>query len=333
LKLENLIIAEIGSVHDGSFGNAKRLIDLASECGADAVKFQTHLPEFEMVRGAPNPPYFSGEDRDTYFRRTSFSRVQWGDLANHAKSIGLTFLSSPFSIEAVDLLESINMEVYKIPSGEITNTPLLERISLLNKPVLLSSGMSTWSELDDALSILTGSSNICLMQCTTAYPCPPSKVGLNVLDEIRQRYPHLKLGFSDHTLGPAAAIAAASRGATVIEKHLTFSRQMYGSDAKNSMEPEEFTSFVKWIREVWEMARNRVSKDELDDDLRLMKRTFEKSIFVNQSMKGGQSLQLSHLSFKKPGDGISARYYREIVDRALVRDVPADHKLEWSDLV
>src|SRR5687767_13471245 len=148
------IIAEIGSVHDGSFGNALRLIDAAAEAGADAVKFQTHIAEAESLPNAPAPSYFSDEPRMAYFRRTGFTPDQWSRLARHAESAGVTFLSSPFSIEAVDLLEAVGMSAYKVPSGEVTNLPLLERIAKTGKPALLSSGMSDWGELDAAVAIL-----------------------------------------------------------------------------------------------------------------------------------------------------------------------------------
>src|SRR5687767_8411606 len=148
------IIAEIGSVHDGSFGNALRLIDAAAEAGADAVKFQTHIAEAESLADAPAPGYFSDEPRLAYFKRTSFSPEQWKKLARHAETRKVAFLSSPFSLEAVDLLESIGVGAYKVPSGEVTNIPLLERIARTRKPALLSSGMSDWKELDRAVAVL-----------------------------------------------------------------------------------------------------------------------------------------------------------------------------------
>ena len=153
-KHEKIIIAEIGSVHDGSFGNALKLIELAAKCGADCVKFQTHIAEAESLPSAPNPAYFKDESRIDYFKRTSFNLEQWKKLKAKAKECNILFISSPFSLEAVDLLEKIELDIYKIPSGEVTNIPLLEKIKKTKKPVLLSSGMSDWAEIDTAFKLI-----------------------------------------------------------------------------------------------------------------------------------------------------------------------------------
>jgi sialic acid synthase SpsE len=323
------IIAEIGSVHDGSFGNACKLIEAAASCGADAVKFQTHIAEAESLPDAPNPPYFGAEPRLDYFRRTGFTLDQWKALQQVCENAGVAFLSSPFSIEAVELLEGIGVDVYKVPSGEVTNLPLLERIAATQKPVLLSSGMSTWQELDRAVEVLR-SGPLTIMQCTSLYPCPAERVGLNVILEMRERY-RLPVGFSDHTLGPTAAFAAATLGATVIEKHFTFSRLMYGSDARHSMEPEDFRAFCAGLREIWSMLANPVDKNDVES-FSDMKRIFEKSIVTATAVSEGTALTLTHLTFKKPGDGISAARYREVIDRKTRRALPGDHKLRWDDL-
>ena len=166
-------------------------------------------------------------------------------------------MSSPFSIEAAELLNEINLKMFKIPSGEVTNIPLLEKISSFGKPVILSSGMSNWKELDRAVEILKDNVELCIMQCTSKYPCPIESVGLNVLQEIKDRYgKNIVIGFSDHTSGISAGAAAAAYGAKVIEKHLTFSKLMYGSDALNSLEPDEFKLYNKVI-EIWLMEINQ----------------------------------------------------------------------------
>lgn len=324
------IIAEIGSVHDGSFGNALRLIDAAAEAGADTVKFQTHLAEAESLADAPSPGYFSDEPRLAYFRRTGFSPEQWRKLAAHAAAHRVTFLSSPFSLEAVDLLEGVGVQAYKVPSGEVSNIPLLERIAATGKPVLLSSGMSNWAELDAAVAALKPGGPVTILQCTSAYPCAPEQVGLNVIGEMRARY-GLAVGFSDHTLGFAAALAAAAQGATVIEKHFTFSRLMYGSDAKNSMEPADFRVLCRSLHEVWAMLAHPVDKDDVAPYAD-MKRIFEKSVVTAAPVPAGAALTRELLAFKKPGDGIPARDYRRLIGRRAKRDLPADHKLTESDL-
>lgn len=323
------IIAEIGSVHDGSFGNACRLIEAAASCGAGAVKFQTHIAEAETLADAPAPSYFSTEQRMAYFRRTSFSKEQWSNLAGLAKECGVDFLSSPFSLEAVDLLEEIGMFAYKIPSGEVTNLPLLERIARIGKPVYLSSGMSDWRELDIAVSALRNCP-VTLLQCTSAYPCPPERVGLNVMLAMGERYA-LPVGFSDHTRGFAAAIAAVTLGARVVEKHFTFSRLMYGSDAKHSMEPAEFRRFCADLKEVAQIMANPVSKDDLSPFVD-MKRIFEKSVVTAGALDAGKVLGSENLNFKKPGDGIPAARYRELLGRKTRRALPADYKIRPEDI-
>jgi N,N'-diacetyllegionaminate synthase len=324
------IIAEIGSVHDGSFGNALKLVEAAAACGADAVKFQTHIAEAETLRNAPAPAYFSNEPRFEYFRRTGFSLDQWKRLAVHCTATNVTFLSSPFSLEAVDLLEDVGVAAYKVPSGEVTNTPLLERIAKTGKPTYLSSGMSSWAELDVAVAALRPGGPLIVMQCTSAYPCPPERAGLNVLAGMSARW-SLPVGFSDHTDGIAAGIAAAALGAVAIEKHFTFSRAMYGSDAANATEPALFKLYCDSIKAVAVMRSHPVDKDDVAP-YRDMKRIFEKSIVTALPLKAGTRIVREHLAFKKPGDGISAALWQDLIGHRLVRDLPADHKLAATDI-
>ena len=329
MKILVKIIAEIGSVHDGSLGNALKLVELTAECGADFAKFQTHLADAESLSSAPSPSYFKGEPRVDYFRRTGFKLDQWKELKAQAESCGIGFISSPFSIEAVDLLEEVEVDYYKVASGEVTNLPLLERIAETGRPIVLSSGMSDWDELDRAVEALRDGGDLTLMQCSSAYPCPPERVGLNVMKEMRERY-GVPVGLSDHTHGLAAAAAAVALGAVMVEKHLTFHRGMYGSDAAHSAEPEEFKAMVEAIREVEVMRANPVDKDDLvayGD----MKNIFEKSLVAAVNLTEGARLERAHLAFKKPGDGIKAAEYANWVGRTLARDVKADTQLQPDD--
>ena len=324
---EETIIAEIGSVHDGSFGNALKLIEVAAECGADAVKFQTHLPLAETRYDAPSPSYFKDESRFSYFERTSFSKAQWKDLKKAAEENGLIFLSSPFSIEAVELLEDIGMVAYKIPSGEVNNIPMLEKIAELKKPVLLSSGMSDWNELTAAYQVLKGEAQLAVLQCSSSYPCLPESVGLNVISEIKQKF-DCDVGLSDHTLGYSAAVCAVALGATVIEKHLTFSNRMYGSDAKHSMEPDQFTLFCDMLRDAWLMANSQVDKDNLNPYID-MKATFQKSIVAAKNLPKNKVITSDDLAYKKPGTGISADRYQDLIGKTLLQDLQKDDFLDF----
>jgi sialic acid synthase SpsE len=324
------LIAEIGSVHDGSFGNACKLIEAAAAAGTDVVKFQTHIAEAETLADAPMPPYFKGEPRFDYFRRTGFTPDQWRALRAQCTASGVGFLSSPFSIEAVDLLETVGADSYKIPSGEVTNLPLLARIAATGKPVLLSSGMSDWAELDAAVAVLKPGGPLTVLQCSSAYPCPPDRVGLNVMVEMAQRY-GTKVGLSDHTNGCAAAFAAAALGASTIEKHFTFSRLMYGSDAANAMEPADFRTLADGLRDIAAMRAHPVDKNDLGP-YREMKTIFEKSLVVARQVAAGAVLTAADLACKKPGDGIPAARLSEFVGRRAVRALPADHKLAPGDV-
>ena len=326
------VISEVGSVHDGSFGNAQKLIDTASKCGADAVKFQTHIAAAETLRDAPMPPYFKGEPRFEYFQRTGFSRDEWKGLEAHCRESDVEFLSSPFSIEAVELLEEVGVRQYKVGSGEVTNTPLLEAIAQTGKPVLLSSGMSTWSELDTAVeTILRRQDHLTLLQCTSEYPCGYEDVGLNVMLEMRDRY-KLPVGLSDHTLTIYASIAAVVMGASVIEKHLTFSRRMYGSDARHSLEPDEFAELVRGIRAVETIVGSPVDKDGKAAQLIEMKRIFEKSIVSVVDIAEGVVLSAEMLTVKKPGTGIPARRLNDIIGRRAARPIARDTLLREEDV-
>lgn len=325
------IIAEAGSVHDGSFGNACKLVELAARSGANVVKFQTHVAAAETLRGAPSPSYFKAEPRFEYFERTAFTRPQWRELAALARSLGLGFISSPFAIEAVDLLEETGVDAYKIASGEVTNLPLLARIALTKKPVVLSSGMSDWAELDRAVTVLRAGGDLIVMQCTSAYPCPVERAGINVIAQIAARY-GVTTGFSDHTAGIAAGVAAIAAGASVVEKHFTFSRHMYGSDAQFGLEPEAFARYCAEMKDAWAIRQSPVDKADLGNGLREMKQIFEKSIVTAAPVARGEVLGDAHLAFKKPGTGIRADRVDLVIGKRAVRDLPADHMLAIEDL-
>ena len=329
---EKLIIAEIGSVHDGSLGNAMRLIDLAKTVGAGAVKFQTHLADFEVTTEALNPQHFSEESRHEYFRRTGFSSTEWKKLKNHADDVGITFLSSVFSSEAVDLLEDLGVIAHKVPSGELTNPFLLKRIAQTNKPVILSTGMNNWAEIDSAFELVSRgeSGNTAILQCTSAYPCPPTRVGLNVISELQTRYGAIP-GFSDHTHGAAAPIAAAALGAQVIEKHLTFSTRMYGSDAPFAMEPDQFQDMVSSIREVWEMMSFPADKDNLVG-LDGVRSVFQGVLVASRQLSVNQVLGMGDITLRKAGDGLGPQSIDNVLGARLTRSKRQSEKIELGDV-
>lgn len=327
------VVAEIGMTHDGSLGQAKAMIDAAAEAGVNAVKFQTHIAEAETLRNAPTPPYFKDETRWDYFKRTAFTLEQHKLLFAHAQSKGVEFFSSPFSHAAIELLEQVGVKTYKVPSGEVTNLPYLVRLAQTGKRLILSSGMSTWEELDLAVKTLkdNGCGQLVILQCTSEYPCPPEQAGLNIMAEISQRY-NCPVGFSDHTIGTAVPVTAAVMGATFIEKHFTLSKKMYGPDAKNSATPEEFAQLVRDIRAVELLKAHPVNKDAKANSLKHMKVTFEKSIVAARDLPVGHVLTEADLAYKKPGDGISSRHWKETIGKKITRAVEADHKFAPGDL-
>jgi len=327
------IVAEIGMNHDGSMEKAKELIAAAAESGVNAVKFQTHIAEAETLKDAPAPPYFQTETRFEYFSRTFFSFAQHAELKQYAESLKVEYFSSPFSSEAVDLLEKVGVERYKIASGEVTNIPLLKYIAQTEKKVLLSSGMSSWTELDTAVETLrsNGTKDLIILQCSSEYPCPAEHAGLNVIGELKARY-GLPVGFSDHTFGSTIAIAAVALGAVVLEKHFTLRKDMYGPDAQNSATPDEMSALVSNIREVEQALRNPVDKDQKAQALHDMKRIFEKSIVARADIPENTILTPEHLSFKKPGDGIPAGKYQHIIGQRTTTQIKKDERICYEHL-
>jgi len=306
--------------HDGSLGNAIRLAETAAECGADAVKFQLHDALAESTKDAPSPPYFQHDTHWQYFNRTPFTDEQWATLKDACDRAGIEFLCSVFSVEAVDRLERLGVGRYKIGSGEVTNLELVRRVAATGKPVLLTSGMSSWQELDAAVA--AAGNEVTVLQCTSVYPTPPERVGLNVLAQLRERYGK-PVGFSDHTVGNYAAFAAVALGAVVVEKHFTLSRQAYGPDAALAMEPDELEDLVEGIRELETMLANPVDKNDLAPFAE-MKRVFEKSVVTVADIPAGATIERDWLAAKKPGTGIPAAKLDDVVGRTAARDLPAD---------
>ena len=325
------VIAEIGSVHDGSFGNSKKLIDLAKECGADYVKFQYHIAKHESLKDALNPKYFKEEKRYDYFERTSFTLQQWRELIRYTKQKKIKFLCSVFSTESFKNLLSLGVNSFKIPSGEVTNLPLLFEISKYKDiNIFLSTGMSDFKEIEEAYNILKRN-NLIIMQCTSQYPCEDKRVGLNIFDDFKKRFKNCSLGFSDHTQNNIAAILAVSKEAKYFEKHLTFSKKMYGSDAKFASEPNEFIDYCKSLKKAEIIILNKVDKNDLKP-FRQMRKVFQKSIVFNSSFKKDQKINMNMLSFMKPDKGVSAKYFKKILGKKLKKNVKANSFVRLKDL-
>jgi N-acetylneuraminate synthase len=329
-----LIIGEVAQAHDGSLGAAHALLDAIAAAGADAVKFQTHIAAAESTPGEPWRVKFSPQDatRYDYWKRMEFTEPQWRGLRKHAEERGLLFLSSPFSIEAVELLERVGVAAWKVASGEVGNAPMFDRMLATGRPFLISSGMSPLSELDAAVRRVQSSGlPLAVLQCTSAYPCPPERVGLNLIPFFRERYGS-EVGLSDHSGTIYPGLAAAALGIDVLEIHVTHSREMFGPDVPASVTTTELRQLVDGVRFIERMRVSPVDKDAQAGELLPLRSLFTKSIVARTDLPVGTLLREEHLALKKPGTGIPAGRMHEVLNRRLARAVVADTLLMEEDL-
>jgi N,N'-diacetyllegionaminate synthase len=328
------IIAEIAQAHEGSLGIAHSYIDILAECGVDAVKFQTHIAEAESSEFESFRVKFSYEDetRFDYWKRMEFSKEQWQGLKEHCDNKGIEFISSPFSCAAVDLLEQIGVKRYKIGSGEMTNFLMLNKIANTGKPIILSSGMSDYKDLEECIEFLKPFGNeISLLQCTTAYPTKSEQWGLSEISELKSRF-NIPVGYSDHSSDITAGIAAVSLGAEILEFHVTFHKGMFGPDAKASLTIEETKQLVQSVKSLEIAFNSENSKSDMSDFSEL-KNLFGKSLSVNKNLLKGHIISIEDLESKKPGDkGIAARDFLSVMNKKVVRDIKKWEFLSYSDL-
>jgi len=330
-----LVVVEVGQAHDGSLGTAHAFVDAAAEVGADAVKFQTHLADAESTPEEPWRVPFSPQDerRIDYWRRMELTEAQWSGLHEHAHERGLAFLSSPFSTEAVDLLRRVGLDAWKVASGELTNVVLLDAVAAGGEPVLVSTGMSAWSEVDAALERAgRGGAVVAALQCTSAYPCPPELLGLNVLAELRARH-RGPVGLSDHTGSVHAAVAAVALGAEVIEVHATLSRHAFGPDVSSSLTFEQLAGLVEGVRFLDTALAHPVDKEAVAEQLADLRRAFGRSVVARRPLPEGTVLRADDLACKKPAGGLPPSAVEHLLGRTLAHDVPRDHVLADADLL
>lgn len=328
------IIGEVAQAHDGSLGMAHAFIDAIANAGADAVKFQTHIAAAESTPAEPWRTRFSQQDatRYDYWKRMEFSEEQWAGLKRHADERGLLFLSSPFSPEAVDLLKRIGVAGWKVASGEISNEPMLQTMAATGQPVMLSTGMSTFAEIDRAVELVRGAgAPVAIMQCATRYPCPPEEVGLNVLPLFRERY-GAAVGLSDHSATIFPGLAAATLGIEVLEVHVTLSREMFGPDVVASLTTAELAQLCQGVRFIERMKASPVDKAALPEDRAALRQVFMKSVVASCDIAAGTVLESRHLATKKPGTGIPAAELPKLYGRRLRRAVARDTLLAVDDL-
>lgn len=328
-----LVIGEVAQAHDGSLGIAHAFVDAIADAGADAVKFQTHIAEAESTPAEEFRVAFSRQDasRFDYWKRTGFDEAGWLGLAEHARERDLIFLSSPFSVEAADLLERVGVPAWKIGSGEVSNTLLLDRVAGTALPVLLSSGMSSYAELDRAVELLRGRAPFAVLQCTSAYPSAPEQTGLNVLGELAARY-EVPVGLSDHSGTIFGSLAAVTLGAAVVEVHVTLTREMFGPDVPSSITTGELRSLVAGVDFIHRARASRVDKDAAAQEAEPLRKLFTKSIVASRPLEAGATLTASDLALKKPGGGLGPDRLESLVGRRLRRDLAADAVLAEADV-
>ena len=328
------LIAEVAQAHDGSLGMAHAYIDAAAEAGVDAIKFQTHIADQESTLEEPFRVKFSVQDstRYDYWKRMEFTTDQWVGLSEHARDKGIIFLSSPFSVAAVQLLDKLGVPAWKVGSGEFKSDDLISAMIDTGKPVLYSTGMSKWSEIDAVVDFFYGKSHpLVLFQCTSMYPTRAESIGINVMNQFRSKY-DCPLGLSDHSGDIYSSLLAAANGANIIEAHITFDKRMFGPDVSASLTIDQFKFLTKAFYEFDKILNNPVDKDKMADELSHSRDLFTKSIAPSRVLERGTILDEKMLLPKKPGTGIPFSKKHMIIGKRLVKSVHPNHLIKWDDI-
>jgi N-acetylneuraminate synthase len=331
------VIAEVGQAHDGNLNLAHSYIDAVYYAGASAIKFQTHFANHESSiqdKFRTRVKYISDKTRFDYWKRMEFTLDQWRQLKKHADYLGLIFLSSPFSFKAVDILQKLDIQGWKIGSGEANNFPLIEKIAKTKKPIILSTGLSNFEEIDEAVNLIKKfHKNIAIMQCTSLYPCPKNMLGLNVISELKSKYKEFKIGFSDHSGNSLTSLAAKASGADFVEVHVVFDKHISGFDTKSSITITDLKNLVKNFSYFNQIFKNKVNKNLINKKLKRNKRLFEKSIILKKNMKFKEKIVLKYLDFKKPNRGIPAKDFKKILGKRMNKIKLKDSFLMKSDIL
>lgn len=330
------VIAEAGVNHNGDVALAKRLIEVAVDAGANAVKFQSFRAGDIATSEAPKAAYQiastgSNETQREMLERLELTRAEQEELSRHARDRGIIFCSTPFDLASVDLLDELDVPFFKVASGELTHIPLLRRIAHTGKPVVVSTGMSELEEVESAVGTLraAGAGDIALLHCVSEYPASSAEANLRAMATMRERF-GTPVGFSDHTVGLEVAVAAVALGASILEKHLTLDRSMPGPDHRASIEPDEFHRLVREIRSVESALGDgvkRPGKSEIAN-----RAIVRRGVFAAVAIPKGTVLTSEMLTCKRPDDGIPASQFDAVVGRRARRDLDAGQKLSWEQL-
>lgn len=327
-------IAEIGVNHNGDLNLAKKMATAAKSAGAHAVKFQSVTADKLISREAFSLEVdgFGFDDVKTlgdFWKKVSINKKFQVEISKYCQNAGIEFMSTPFDFENADILDELGVKRFKIASGDITNFPLLEYIAKIGKPIILSTGASEVGEIKEAVEFIrqNGNDNIVLLHCVSLYPTPAKLANLDAISYLNSLF-KLPVGFSDHTIGYHIPIAAIAKGATVIEKHFTLDKNLPGPDQKLSADPEEFEAMVKFGNEVFEALSTK--RKVLSDEEKKIKIPIRRSIVASKDLQKGKVIKLNDLEFKRPGDGISAKYFQEFLGKRLTQDVAKDEQITRS---
>lgn len=326
-----LVIAEIGINHGGDLEVAKQMVKSAALSGCECVKHQTHFLEDEMTDEARSivPP---NDHRSIWeiMEACCLSQDEEVELKKYAEDLGLIYISTPFSRKAADFLFEIGVPAFKIGSGECDNPLLIQHIAKFNLPIIMSTGMQTISSLRPGVEVLSKSGvDYALLECTNLYPSPPEIVSLSGIQELREAFPDAVVGFSDHSVGPYMALAAAGLGASIIERHFTDSRYRQGPDISCSMDPAELRLLVDRSREIFIALNTPKSRSSQEQDVYNFARS---SLVAERDLSAGHVLEIKDLWARRPGSGDIAGYdYQKVLGRRLVRSVPRNHQISFSD--
>ncbi len=332
--MKTFIIAEIGQAHDGSLGILHSYIDAISSTGVDAIKFQTHIAAAESSSEEKFRINFSYVDktRYDYWKRMEFNQEQWVKIRDHCQESGLEFMSTPFSIEAVELLEKVGVKRYKVGSGDLQNFLMLEKIAKTAKPIILSTGISTFSQINETINFLkTFGNDISILQCTTKYPVPAEEIGLNVIKEMKDRY-GLKIGLSDHSGTIFPSLAAVALGAQIIEFHTVFDKRMFGPDAKASLTIDEVRLLVEGVRLLERCLNSPLDKNNRENFAK-ERELFGRSLAYRKDLAKADPITFDVLETKRPfGLGIPPKDFSKILGKKVKRDIKKGEFLKGEDL-
>lgn len=334
-KTKPFVLAEVAQTHEGSLGQAMAFIEIAKECGADGIKFQSHIAVEESTTNEPWRIKFSCQDvsRFDYWRRMEFDFEQWRILKNHADSLDIKFLSSPFSLKACNWLKELGMRTWKVASGEIHNKQLIDWIISTGDPIIISTGLADYDYVTQIVEqVVNAGSPVAILHCTTQYPTKPHQIGLNVIDDFKKKFPGIPVGLSDHSGEVFPGVIASYIGANIIEVHLTMHKKMFGPDVSSSLTPEALSALTIGVRLAWEMRSNPVKKVDQMKSFARERSIFSRSLVANRKISIGEIITADMVGYKKPGGGLEYEHLAQLIGKITKNNIDLDRQIKLDDV-